>query len=122
MARDRLDVLRAEWYERLRESGFEDIEWGAASGTFSPYLKGRNCVSLCRGYQYGIDEYYRLAGWYLHDNQEWPTEEERQIWVWHASGDRGNEIALRLKRSKNFVRAVLARHRARMKQLYVEER
>lgn len=114
------EKIREKWYAKLRASGFDDIEWSSkALGVSGPYLKGPNRVAYYRGLRYGIDEYYRLAGWYMHDNDEWPTEQERQMWAWHAEGVRNVEISSRIGQSRASVSRTLKRHRERMKQMYV---
>lgn len=71
-------ALQAEWDARLRASGFVDAEKASLTGYDS---------RLPREYERGMprQEYYRLAGHWLHDRC-WPTRLRKRVWELHADG------------------------------------
>lgn len=81
--RDELKKLQQEWYKRLEDEGFEDIEqdeehlkvWHghSFSNKFSPDLFEAKT------------EYYQAAGRFLHE-YAFSDETEKTIWEQHANG------------------------------------
>ena len=78
-------ALKAHWYRKLQESGFEDAE--DAQGN----LKEREPFTLSRGAQGdktfcdSKETYFRLAGVFLYAHT-FETKLERKIWQLHAEG------------------------------------
>lgn len=92
-------ALIDKWYAKLEKSGFKDIEesedrmevW--ASTNFQRFRKRRTEFE-------GIQDYYVLAGRFLHD-YKFESKKDRAIWELHAEGLGYREIAKQLK-SRNF--------------------
>ncbi|NIV38899.1 MAG: hypothetical protein GWN58_58625 [Anaerolineae bacterium] len=111
--------LQKEWYARLKEEGFRDIEWTDDTGkSDSPYLKGANTVAMYRKLQYGLEEYYRVAGWYLHDTEFWKTSDEYTVWHLHVHGVDGPRTAVLMDRPKSYVYSILRKHQRQLRELY----
>jgi hypothetical protein len=87
--------LQKEWYAKLGEEGFKDIEWvdhSTGTGHNSPYLRG----SLAGGkaYHAGRELYYQLASNYLqHCKNLRNNAYNRFIWQLHTDGHTYDEIA-----------------------------
>lgn len=77
--------LRREWYAKLKENGFRDIEQDVdAFGTSGGMLLGVSAGDLRRKlYKSETEDYYRFARQYLHTM---PTGLERAIWQLHSEG------------------------------------
>lgn len=86
--------LQKQWYAKLRDDGFEDIEWvdhSTGRGHDSGYLKG----SLVAGKAFhpGRDLYYQLASNYLqHCYGLRKKPYERLIWKLHSEGKTYDEV------------------------------
>jgi hypothetical protein len=116
-------ALKLEWYAKLRESGFEDIEqldgrlksWSQPKkGSFSSQIQTK---------QQGRQEYYRLAGWFLHEN-EFDGQLSRDIWEMHSMGCGPKKIYKELLKSNSplrlgAVRRILCKLIRDMKQRYL---
>ena len=93
-----LKKLKKIWSDKLKASGFNDIE------TSRGYLKNFT-ISKSRvvNYQYGIatsrDEYYRLAQTFLNE-YNFETELERIVWEYHANGISYRDIGKLLEQTK----------------------
>lgn len=77
--------LQTEWYKKLADSGFHDIEYrNKDSGSQDDgFLKSGWVETLRRvvnGQLKGGEEYYRLAGWWLYD-YPWASRRLRLAWV-----------------------------------------
>ncbi len=116
-----LKKLTAEWYKKLKDSGFKDVEVG-----FGPYTSKPLVVKV--GHRDGGPwepkaEYYRLA---LHFLNEWSFKNrlEETIWAYHTEGLSVRNIVITLNkvRRKQIVRMTvwrtIERLRAEMKNLY----
>ena len=83
-----LQALQKQWYAKLADSGFEDIEWTA--GNSSPYLK--NAVQTKDPYFFAQkQQYYNMAEAYLQNRMELRGR-DRFIWKLHAEGATYEEI------------------------------
>lgn len=84
--------LQAQWYKKLADSGWQDIEHIKYQDT--PYLRKHSmgCISSCvRAYYSQADTYYRLAsGWIWHGtfDDDW----DKWVWTQHAQGHSEREI------------------------------
>ena len=70
----------------LREAGFVDLE--TAEGELPPIIREKGQIDrdrLERGYYRDLEEYYRLAGQWLHEHP-FRNDTERRIWELHAEG------------------------------------
>jgi hypothetical protein len=91
------EALNAKWYDKLKKSGFEDAE------SDEDHLTdwSRTLFLKRPEYDQSKEEYYRLAGQFLHDHT-FRTETERKIWELHQDGVSIRKIVklLRKKRLK----------------------
>jgi hypothetical protein len=75
--------LQQNWYKKLKDDGFEDIESDEDS------LKQWASSELVRTYDPIIfsakEDYYRLAGQFYHDHK-FLSEMEKLIWSFHKDG------------------------------------
>jgi hypothetical protein len=105
--------LQDEWYAKLANDGFDDIEqdedhlkrWTVHRVNRLLYPEMRN--ETYRGAQNPRssaqriaekEEYYRLAGFFLHD-YDFKDELERLIWEMHSEGMSSRETSHKLKQN-----------------------
>lgn len=102
--------LQKEWYAKAKESGFDDIEQedGNLKVWSHQFFKVRHNQTLFEAKQ----EYYRLAGQFLHSHK-FADDVEKKIWEYHATDatsirDIVKELAnIGVKTNKNKVNAIL---------------
>ncbi len=84
--------LKDKWYGKLEKSGFKDIEHDEdfLQNPSTPF--GRADTAQ---YNQSKEEYYRLAGHFLHDHK-FTNDTEKRVWELHQSGVGTREIARRL--------------------------
>ena len=83
-----LQALQKQWYAKLADEGFEDIEW--TKGNNSPYLK--TALNTKDPFHFvAKQEYYNMAESYLHNRMELRGR-ERFIWKLHSEGATYEEI------------------------------
>lgn len=99
-----LASIKKEWYKKLKDSGFEDIETddGKLIRWSSSYLKqvskeGRETQ------QHAKESYYRLAGQFYH-SYLFETRQEKLVWELHSSGKSMRDIAKVIKMSSTTVK------------------
>lgn len=93
-----------EWSEKLKASGFKDIE--DSNGNLFPETFTSNWQTKAEYYRYASHHYWQLDGW--------RNEGDRRIWGLHSEGLEVREIAARVGRSKSAVDRVIQRERQRM--------
>ena len=101
-----LRKLQREWDQKLRATGFVDIEWR--------HSKGPDYIQRPRGkFDVATGSYYRLAQRF---SQEIEDERERTLWELHSNGASRTQIkgAFGLGRDRE-VRTVFERIRARFR-------
>lgn len=97
--------LKVEWYKKLKESGFDDVEQdedNLKEWTSSKLYRGQNNGASFEHIQVtrsSREEYYRLAGYFLYDH-EFKTPLEKEIWTYHSDGKSLREIASILREQK----------------------
>lgn len=107
--------LKKQWYQRLEEEGFEDIERAehALKLYHSDYFADsrRNDSSVIEA----KETYYRVAGQFLNDHK-FKNKWERMVWAMHAEGKGIREIAASIKRPglKDKIHITLNRLEAQM--------
>lgn len=112
-----LAELKQVWYQKLADSGFEDIEDkknNLESWTVSRFLTERNNgKDLLEVQQYNSSKeaYYRIAGHFLHDHK-FESHKEKLIWGYHCEGISYREIvnilsSLGVKENKSRVNKVV---------------
>lgn len=85
-------ALKDKWYGRLKEKGFTDIERDEEylQSPSTRFSRGENL-----DYDKSKEEYYRLAGHFLHDHR-FVNDTERRVWELHSNGMSADEIAKRM--------------------------
>src|SRR5689334_10695761 len=93
--------LRDKWYDKLEESGFDDVEtrWKGIHLDFPPmYSSGYQLTQAARRAQEaGADEYFRRIASYLHEGT-FTNKAERLIWALHVEGWSFSQIGAEIKR------------------------
>lgn len=91
------NTLQKEWYSKLKDSGFEDIEQNELDLKLwsSHFFKVRHNATLFSA----KEEYYRMAGHFLYD-YTFSNEHEKQIWALHSTGVSIRGIVDQLKAKK----------------------
>lgn len=81
------DQLKALWYEKLAKKGFEDIEDSEGRLVVYHSFQGRSGTGLPSDItaNQAKEEYYRLAGHFLHD-YTFASTTDRLIWKLHSDG------------------------------------
>lgn len=119
-----LKKLRAKWYKKLKDTGFEDIE--TEKGLKRPSASGRMIQTVKDKRELNIrsaENYYRLAGWFLNEHK-FECESDQYIWNMHSQGEsyRTIEGLLKLKgyypSSYGVVKQVIHRLREIMYEIY----
>lgn len=92
--------LQKEWYDKLKQSGFDDIEKNDPNGDYylSPLpsiLKDKNYVGGRPRWKIQ-EEYYSMARHFA-TNYIFPTELEATIWTYHSEGIGCRNISKLLK-------------------------
>lgn len=82
MSKDNFTALQAEWYKKLADSGYEDIEYKDGSiRSCSPRSTRAKDPSLRQATQ----EYYYMSYHFLNE-YKFETELEKVIWEYHTEG------------------------------------
>lgn len=101
-------TLQAEWYRKLRDSGFDDIEY--AEGT--SILKGVNSALMAsRAHPELIQEYYRRA---THFVKLVKKPRHKTVWRLHADGQKNKEIARVTGYHPVYVSEIICKYRKMM--------
>lgn len=94
-------ALQDKWYKKLKSSGFNDVEQDESrlrqSSNTELHKRGLYDDPLRREAR---QEYYRLAGQFLHD-YEFEDNKEKVIWEMHSDGTSIQDIVVAMK-SRNF--------------------
>lgn len=93
--------LQAEWYKKLEQSGFEDIEEedGSLKERAARYASKYNGTyfQAKKGYYESVEEYYRLATQFLHSHR-FKNKREKLIWEMHSNGTSIRNIVKELEK------------------------
>lgn len=127
MSSSELKKLQKVWYDKLKKDGFEDIERDENRlKVYSSYRFGKKRGMIQAGGYESKTEYYRLAGWFLHEHK-FKSKVEKLIWQLHSEGKSGQVIAeiLKKKKLKNIGRktvwVIVNELETLMKQKYLEQ-
>lgn len=112
-------ALKNIWYKKLANSGFADIEQDEEAlkeWSFSRVYAGQNngySFETIRVKREAKEDYYRLAGHFLHEN-EFVNSIEKLIWELHGEGKGCRRIAVflqnkNIKSNKDKVNEVINR-------------
>jgi hypothetical protein len=87
-----------EWYKKLKESGFHDIEYkdGSVEQAVPNYLRRRKDVAFQIE---SVQAYYRLAEHFLNEHK-FKDNIEKAIWEYHANGLSIRETCAALKTAR----------------------
>jgi hypothetical protein len=102
-----LEKAQKIWYKKLKDSGFEDVEKDEenlikySSRFFNCRVGGSpfNKESSQSFYE-AKEEYYRIAGHFLHDNK-FKDEFEKKVWDLHSQGISFRDIAIKVRTKQN---------------------
>lgn len=86
--------LKAKWYKKLKENGFDDIEQDEDNlkvWSFKLFTVQRNLTLFS-----AKEEYYRWAGQFLHEHP-FTNEFDKEVWSLHAEGQSNEKITKLLK-------------------------
>lgn len=90
-------ALKKKWYAKLEKAGFDDIEQDEEHlKKWDGHFFAKRCRSPAAGPQ---EEYYRLAGQFLHDHL-FTSVFERLVWQMHCDGVSVEAMVRALKDSK----------------------
>ena len=90
-------VLEDLWYAKLKSDGFEDIEYRSGHVKWDASAKFSEAgAEAMAPYYKSKEEYYRLAGHFLHDHV-FEDKLDKDIWTMHAEGMSLREISKALK-------------------------
>jgi hypothetical protein len=94
--------LKAKWYKKLADSGFEDAEQDENSlkQWHSHNFSGSGRARYDKNQFSSKETYFRLAGQFLHEH-EFENKRDRTIWEHHTNGATISAIATVLKQ-RNF--------------------
>lgn len=98
--------LQKQWYKKLEKTGFKDAEQedGNLKVWESSYFSSR----YSEGAFSAKEDYYRLAGQFLHSHK-FETPKEQRIWSLHAEGKSIRTIAKELKTYPQKIHAIIQR-------------
>jgi hypothetical protein len=109
--------LRAHWYQRLKDSGFEDIE-ADEDAAGSPRLKVWHSSHFQKPSRHPERfeerrDYFILATHFL-ESFQFETHLQRRIWTFHAHGFSLRAIGQFVGKDKDHVHGVVRRLKAQM--------
>ena len=106
-------ALQAKWYAKLENSGFEDIE--DQHGHLDRHKSLSNIVTHYDQTSFELkQEYYRLAGQFLHDHK-FKSKKEMLIWQYHCEGMSIRDIAKKMKTYRRKIHETLQALNAEMR-------
>jgi hypothetical protein len=115
--------LRKEWYKKLKDEGFNDIE--KLDGDLIEWHTSRFTKATNRRYSIEAkSDYYYLANQFL-NTYKFKNELFRAIWEYHANGISQRDIVKLLnqlnltEKGRGFVEYVLKKHKEIMFGMYV---
>jgi hypothetical protein len=87
--------LQAKWYKKIADAGHEEIE--QPDGNLKVWASSFFVVHHDPVIYAAKEEYYRLAGQFLHDFV-FANNIEKQIWAWHSEAVGVDDMHGRLKK------------------------
>lgn len=79
------NILKKIWDEKLKESGFKDIEYKSGSIASGVPSSLRGATSNLRAKVESTEEYYRMTYHFLNDHK-FESELEKVIWEYYTNG------------------------------------
>src|SRR5882672_4335109 len=98
MEAKKLKALQAEWYKKLKESGFveiEDTKSGALKEWSGHYVQGKRDKDFARDLIREVDTYFHSARSLLH-GFSFGCSRDKRIWNLHCNGLSTRQIASRI--------------------------
>ncbi len=105
--------LKAEWYQKLRATGFKDLEYHYIEGDTTSALMTEPFSNLRKAYRPQTVFYFQKAGWYLHHGT-FKTPKEKRMWAQHVIGATHRAIGAQEGMKHQNVTTVLLRIKKRM--------
>jgi hypothetical protein len=111
--------LRRSWYNRLKKSGFRDVEYAGecSLNNDSPPLTGAGPALLRTRWDDSKAEYFRMAEHWLIDGQM--DKSDTSIWRMHSEGLSHHKIARRAHTSRLAIANRIAKIRENMFTAYL---
>jgi hypothetical protein len=94
---DEFKKLQAKWDKKLADDGFFDIE--QRDGNLKVWASHLHKVHYNETLYRAKEDYYRLAGQFLHDHK-FDSRLERAVWELHSTGVGMREIVVMLKKRR----------------------
>ncbi len=124
MTRAEFNKLKRQWYEKLRKSGFDDIEKGYEN---APFIN-RHALATMKTIKPGAQEHYRRCAIHL-AHYKFKTRRDYWLFRWYSEGHSYRAIVplfnkrFKCKRSIFFVHTHIKRLKREMEeaQLWVSE-
>ncbi len=120
MSAQNYNKLKKEWYKKLKDSGFNDIEKSTGQiGRTKPNVTNRNSDQIS-----AIQEYYAMARSFLIDHN-FVSEFEKIVWEYHSEGLSLRKISETLEKNKistlqrDAIHAIVKRLEKLMKSKYL---
>ena len=116
-------TLKKEWYKKLKDSGFTDIEYEGGH-IKAPVFRSSRAKTLTLAKIEAIQAYYLMATHFLNDHN-FATETDRIVWLYHSEGLSIRKIYDTLKKANqkvgnNRIRDIIKRLRTEMKARYLQ--
>lgn len=96
--------LQAEWYRKLKKSGFDDVE--QTDGNLKIWSAHYFQSAYTPDSFTAKETYYRLAGQFLHSHK-FKTPHEREVWRLHSEGESIRAIAAHLGSYPNKIHKII---------------
>lgn len=97
----KFEQLQADWYEKLKQSGFEDVEQNEeylkqySSHNFQSGKNGKSQEGILQNYE-SKQEYFRRAGQFLYEHA-FENDVAKMIWKFHSDGSPYRKIPGQLR-------------------------
>lgn len=109
MDKDEFEKLKAYWYDKLKESGFHDIE-------LDPYGPPSSFIHMAPHIKWANQDYFQVIKSYVKDhNTKFRNETDRYVMMRHSQGAKIKEITDELnllseERDRKTIRTMIRRY------------
>lgn len=98
------EKLKKIWYEKLKKSGFNDIEIGkGVISNSDAFSKNQDHGQHTDTWRRSKEEYYQMAEYFL-NNYKFETKLDQAIWEYHVNGIGTLDIAMVINKVKSYRR------------------
>lgn len=94
-------TLQAEWYEKLRKSGFKDIEGASKDLSLTTRFKNK------KGFKIENITIYYAKCMDFYQEYDFKKPKHKQVWLLHSNGESIRKIAKTLKLSKSNIHRIV---------------